>query len=112
MVLERETEQGWPLGGGVGQEVWLSGGECVGRETKGAAEGARSAVAGSKDVNIGVADHYGLGGRDGCGVGLQGAGFGYEGEESVGSGFFGVEAVATVVLEEEVGEAEVVADVA
>lgn len=112
MRLEREAEQGWPLGGAVGQQVWLGSGQGVGRESEGAAKGAGSAVAGRKDVDVGVAYHDGLCGRDGCKVRLHGAGFGDEGEECVGIGLFGVEAVAAVVLKEEAREAEVVADVA
>ena len=70
-----------------------------------------SAVAGGEDVYVGVADHDGLGGSDGVRPRGRG-GFGDEGEEAVGVGLFGVEAVAAVVLEEEGREVEVVADVA
>ena len=79
-------------------------------EAEGAADGAGSGVAGGEDVDVGVADHQGFGWRDG--LAGEGGGFGDEGEEAVGVGLFGVEAVAAVVLEEEAREAEVGADVA
>ena len=88
----------------------MGGGQGVGGEAEGAADGAGPAVAGGEDVDVGVADHDGVGGGDG-GVG-EGGGFGDEGAEAVGVGLLGVEAVAAVVLEEEGGEAEGGADVA
>lgn len=94
--------------GGVGEEVWLGGGQGVGREAEGAADGAGSAVAGGEDVYVGVADHDGLSGGDGRVDELTG--LGDEGEQAMGIGLFSVEAVASVVLEEEAGEIEVVAD--
>lgn len=84
--------------------------EGVRLETEGAADAAGAAVAGGEDVSVGVADHDGFGRSDGAADDL--AGFGDESLEPVGVGFFRVEAVTAVVLEEERGEAEVGADVA
>jgi hypothetical protein len=96
--------------------VGLSGGQGVGGEAEGAAQGAGSGVAGGEDVDVGVADHDGFGGCDGWGVGVSfaedGVGFGDEGFEAVGVRLLGVEGVAAVVLEEETVEGEVGADVA
>lgn len=94
----------------MGEIVGLSRGEGVGGEAKGATYRAGAAVARSEDVDVGVADHEGLsGGDDFAG---DGAGFRDEGEEAVWVWFFGMEAVAAVVLEEETVEAEVGADIA
>ena len=86
----------------------MGGGERVGGKPEGAADGSGTAVACSQDIDVGVANHDDLGGLDGMVAELRG--FGDEGEETVGVGLFGVKAVATVVLEEEPGEVEVVAD--
>jgi hypothetical protein len=85
-------------------------GEGVRLEAEGAADAACAAVAGGEDVDVGVADHDGFGGSDG--TACDGAGFGDEALDAVGVGFFGMEAVAAIVLKEEGCEAEVVADVA
>ena len=58
------------------------------------ADGARAAVASGEDVDVRVADHDGFAGRDG--LGGESTGFGDEGEETVGIGRFGVEAVAEI----------------
>src|ERR1700733_1527299 len=79
-------------------------------EAEGAANAARGAVAGGEDVNVGVADHDGLG--RGNGVAGEDGGFGDESLQAVRVGLLGVEAVAAVVLEEEAREVEMVADVA
>ena len=84
--------------------------ERLGFEAEGAAHAAGTAVAGGEDVDVGVADHDGFGWGDGA-VG-EGAGFGDEGLKAVRVRFFGVEAVAAVVLEEELREIEVCADIA
>jgi hypothetical protein len=69
-----------------------------------------SSVASSENVDVGVPDHYNLGGINvltgACG------GLSDEGEKAVGIGFFGVEAVAPVVLEKKSREPKVIADVA
>lgn len=90
--------------------VGWRGDERLWGEAEGAADGLCSGVAGGEDVYVRVADHDGLGGGDG--LTCDGGGFGDEGEEAVGIGLFGVEAVAAVVLKEERREAEVRADVA
>ena len=94
----------------MGEIVGLGRGEGVGGEAKGATYRAGAAVACGEDVDVGVADHEGLSGGDD--FSSDGAGFGDEGEEAVWVWFFGMEAIATVVLKEEMGEAEVGADVA
>ena len=104
------AEDGFPVAGAMRQEIWLGCGQRVWGEAEGAADGDGSAVAGGKDVYVGVADHDGLGGGDRFAG--DGGGFGDEGEEAVRVGFFCVEAVASVVLKEEAREVEVVADVA
>ncbi len=80
----------------------------MGIETEGTTDGGSAAIAGGEDVDVGVADHDGFGWDDGasgdCG------GFGDEDDQTVRVGFFGVEAVAAVALEEEWRDAEVVAD--
>ena len=90
----------------VGRDV----GEGVGFEAEGAADAVGAAVASSEDVDVCIADHDGFGGSDGAAG--DAAGFGEEDLKAVRVGLFGVEAVAAVVLKEEAGEAEVVADVA
>ena len=90
--------------------VGLGGGQSVGGEAEGAADGARSTVAGGEDVDVGVADHDGFGGGDGDAG--EGGGFVDEGADAVGVRLLGVEAVASVVLKEEWSEAEGGADVA
>ena len=99
-----------PVGWGVGQVVGWGVDEGVGFQAEGAADAAGSAVAGGEDVDVGVADHDGFCGVDG--VAGDAAGFVDKGFEAVGIGFFGEEAVASIVLEEEAREAEVIADVA
>jgi hypothetical protein len=82
----------------------------MGIEAEGAADAARAAVASGEDVNVGVADHDGLGGDNGAVC--EKARFGDESLQTVRVGLLGVEAVAAVVLEEEAREVEMVADVA
>jgi hypothetical protein len=84
--------------------------ERVGFETEGAADASGAAVACGEDVRVCVADHDGFGWGDG--TACDGCCFGNKGFQAMRVGFFGVEAVAAVVLEEEGCEAEVGADVA
>ena len=65
MLRSEAQNRGGPVGWGVGEGVRLGGGEGVRSEAEGAAEGARAAVAGGEDVNVGVANHQGFGGVDG-----------------------------------------------
>ena len=88
-----------PVGGGVGEVIGWGVLEGVGLQAEGAADAAGAAVAGGEDVDVGVADHDGFGrveSAPGDASGLIDQGF-----EAVGVGLFGVEAVASVVLEEE-----------
>ena len=94
-----DAQDAEPVGGGVGQVVWWDVGERVGFEAEAAADAVSAAVAGGKDVGVGIADHDGFGGSDL--PASDGAGFGDESLEAVRIGLFGVEAVAAVVLEEE-----------
>jgi len=84
--------------------------EGVRLEAEGAADAAGATVSCGEDIDVGIADHDGLGGSDGASC--ECGGFGDEGFEAVGVRFFGVETVAAVVLEEEARETEVGTDVA
>ena len=83
----------------MGEVVGLDGEQGLGREAKRAADGSGSAVAGGEDVYVGVADHQSLSGGDG--LAGQGAGLCNESKKTVRIWFFGMEAVAAVVLKEE-----------
>ena len=106
----RDAEYLEPFCRSVGEVVRRDVFERVGLEAEGAADAARAAVASSEDVDVGVADHDGLGGGDDA-AGDR-AGFSNEGLKAMRVGLFRVEAVAAVVLEEEAREIEVGADVA
>ena len=87
-----------PIGRGVSQMVGWCVEQGVRFEPEGATNAAGSAVARGEDVDIGIADHDGFSGRDG--MAGQGRGFVNKSFEAVGCGFFGVKAVAAIVLEE------------
>ena len=94
----------------VGEVVRWDIFERVRLEAEGAAYAACAAVASGEDVDVGVANHDGLGGGDDA-AGDR-SGFSDEGLKAMRVGLFRVEAVAAVVLEKEAREIEVGADVA
>ena len=59
-----ETENLEPISGGVGEVVGGRIEEGVRVESEGAADAASSTVAGGEDIDVGVTDHNGFGGRD------------------------------------------------
>ena len=98
-MVSADVQDAEPVGGRIGEVVWWDVGEGVGFEAEAAADAVSAAVAGGKDVGVGIADHDGFGGSNL--PASNGAGFGDESLEAVRIGLFGVEAVAAVVLEEE-----------
>ena len=94
-----DTEYLEQVCGFVGDVVGWGVVEGVRFQAKGASDAAGSGVACGEDVDVGVAYHDGFG-RE-YGVACDFCGFPDESLEAVWVGLFGVEAVATVVLEEE-----------
>jgi len=98
-VFSIDTEYLEQVCGFVGDVVGWGVVEGVRFQAKGASDAAGSSVACGENVDVGVADHDGFGRKDRAPCDL--AGFGDQRLEAVWVGLFGVEAVATVVLEEE-----------
>lgn len=94
----------------MGEVVGLHGEQGLRSEAEGATDGSGSSIAGGEDVYVRVANHEGL--SWGYGFACQGGGFGDQSEKAVWIGLFGMEAVPTIVLEEELRESEVGADIA
>jgi hypothetical protein len=93
----------------MGQVIRHGVDKGVGLEAEGAAHAAGSTVAGGEYVDVSVANHHGF--RRGDYAAVEGGGFSNETLEAVRIGFFGVEAVAAIVLEEETRKAKVGADI-